>query len=90
MVNLHIYMQSFPIHIKDTSLNVHPLPGVLDRTFCNIILHGLRSGGWFYPVCLVSSTIKTDHNDINEIFQVGILQHLTPITLTMEEFLFCY
>jgi len=41
--------------------------GVLDTTLCDEVCQCLATGQWFSPGILVSSTNKTDHNDITEI-----------------------
>ena len=41
--------------------------GVLDTTLCDKVCQGLVTGRWFSPGTPVSSTNKTDRQDITEI-----------------------
>ena len=42
--------------------------GVLDTTLCDKVFQRLEKGQWFSPGTPVSSTNKTDHHDITEIY----------------------
>jgi len=61
-------------------LESHTWRGVLDTTLCVKFCQWLATGWWFSPGPLVSSTDKTDRQDITEIlFKVA----LNTITLTI-------
>ena len=53
------------------------LRGVFDTTLCDKVWQWLAAGRWFSPGILVSSTNKTDHHDIAEIFLKVALKALT-------------
>ena len=59
-------MQSVPITTNVVSLN--PIHGmVYSTTFCDKVCLSLRTGQWFSPHTLVSSTNKIDCHDITQI-----------------------
>ena len=51
--------------------------GVLDSTLCENVCQWLAAGRWFSPGTPVSSTNKTDHNDITWILLKVVLNNLT-------------
>ena len=51
--------------------------GVLDATLCDKVCQGLAAGLWFPPSTPVSSTNKTDRNDITEILLKVTLRTIT-------------
>jgi hypothetical protein len=46
--------------------------GVLDTTLCDKVCWWLARGQWFSPGTPVSSTNKTDRNNITEIFNLNV------------------
>ena len=56
--------------------------GVLDTTLCDQVSAWLMTGRWFSPGNLVSSTNKTDHNNITEILLKVALSTMQPINYT--------
>ena len=52
--------------------------GVLDATLCGKVCQWLATGWWFSPGTHVSSTNKTDHNDIAEILLKVVLNTIKP------------
>ena len=71
-------------------VRIPPRWGVLNTTLCDKVCQRLVAGRWFSPGTPVSSTNKTDHNDINEILLKVALNTKTQIhsiQLFMEEYL---
>ena len=55
--------------------------GVLDTTLCDTVCQWLATGQWFSPDTPVSSTNKTDSNDIADtlyIVENGVKHHTLP------------
>ena len=67
--------------------------GVLDTTLCNKVCQWLAAGRWFSPDTPVSSTNKTDHQDITEILlkvALIIISHILSLSLYFSDFdMFC-
>jgi hypothetical protein len=63
--------------------------GVLDATLCDKVCQWLATGRWFSPGTLVSSTNKTDHQDITEILLKVALNTINqPTTLLQSYFVY--
>jgi len=54
-------------HYHSYESESHSWRGVLDIALCDTVSQLLAAGQWFSPITLVSSTNKTQHNDIAEI-----------------------
>jgi hypothetical protein len=64
-------MQSVPI--TTDVVNLYPAQGAWCTTVCYKVCQRLAEGRWFSPGTPVSSTNKTDRNDITEIwFKVAL------------------
>jgi hypothetical protein len=74
-------MQSVPITNYVVSVTLLRR-GVLDTTLGDQVSQGLATGRWFSPVTPVSSTNKTDHHNIAEIWLKVALNSIT-ITLIL-------
>ena len=67
-------------HHKSWEFKFRSWRGVLNITSCDKVCHWLAAGLWFSPGTLVSSTNKTDCNDITEIL---LKVAVNTITLTL-------
>ena len=78
----NVPVQSVPITTKVVSSN--PVHGdcLLDTTLCDKICQWLATGRWFCPGTSVSSTNKTDRNDITEILLKVTINIINPHYLT--------
>jgi len=52
--------------------------GVLDTTLCDKVCQWIAAGQWFSLVTPVSSTNKTDHQDLTEILLKVALNNIKP------------
>jgi hypothetical protein len=59
----------------------HSWRGVLDSTLCDQVCQYLVAGRWFSPGTPVSSTNKTDHHDIAEIFLTVALNTIAAFNI---------
>ena len=62
--------------------------GVLDTILCDNVCQWLVAGGWFSPGTPVSSTYKTDRNNINEVLLKVALNTITITPIILFSFLF--
>ena len=72
-----ILVFAFSIHWF-ASLSFEPSWGVLNTILCDKVCQWLVAGWWFSLGTLVSSTNKTNHHDITEIFLKVVLNTITP------------
>jgi hypothetical protein len=64
-------------------VRTHLWRGELNTTLCHKVCQWLATGQWFSPGTLVSSTNKTDRQDITEIFLKLALNIVTKIVQTL-------